>query len=193
MIKIILLLIFSYSINAQSEFESTSLESRGIISNLNFYGITEFASVKSPETNEQTAGIALSVEGIYAFKKRWGVGGSFGGNSVYKNIDLNLTYAITGNLYRENQDVRIAGKQIANVESFGSGGFRAQVNAAQYYFNSATSNTISYSGMGSSFFYEHILSNGWIIIGGMRYKILQGGASKSLSFISLFSGINLRF
>jgi len=195
LVKIVLFncFLFLSLSSASEEVDSSSIEEEKKVERMRFFGVLDFASVKNPDSGKNESGIALGANLLYAYNSKWGFGGELAGNSIYKNFDVNAVYALSGNLVREQKKVSINNKKVLNIKNFGSSGFRVQAIGSQYYFNSSTGKTLSYSGLGVGGYYEFITKKKWSLITGAKYKTLAGGSKSSFTFFSGYVGMGFWF
>lgn len=149
------------------------------------------------ETKVSISGPALGVGFLYGITKKIGFTGSarqaFSAqsnfSSMFTELAIGLSYAITGSFFRDFSEVRLGGKLVSVARDHTPGGLRFTAVANQYFLNSSN-NVIGLSGVGGSLVWEMPTEREWTWFIGGRADVASNG-SIVIFPIQGFAGISL--
>jgi hypothetical protein len=152
---------------------------------LRLTGSADYVSITKSQANTASihiSGPAVGVGFLYGASRSIGVVGiarqAFSSqsqfSSMFSELALGLSYAITGSLLREGEEIRLNGKVVVQSRDHSSGGLRITVLANQYFLN-ASSTVVGLSGLGSSLIWEAPSTAAWSWHIGARADIASNG------------------
>lgn len=136
-------------------------------------GIADYSSA-SASSGTTLTGPGFQFQFIYGVTPKWGVGLSArqsfdtGGSTLATNFSAHLTYSFNESLHRRNRKVTLGDLGVGSIQEYSKGGWRAQFIINQYYYN-GTANTVPYSGMGASVYYEFPSRGSYSYVAGFRF------------------------
>lgn len=144
-------------------------------------------------------GTALGLGVSYGYWDRFGFGArlsqafyvSAGLWPIYTAIELRFVFALTGSLVQKSEIISMSGAEVYSAESENSGGFRFQLSASQFLFNSSVT-VLPFSGMGGVLSYEYPIGHLISLTGGVGGEWLTSGKT-TFTPIHVIAGLVLGF
>lgn len=188
----------------RSEF---TLERKNDRKSVRVTGALEYVSISSTITDSSsgtsTTGAELKVSGpavgvgfLYGLTDKLGFTGQVrqafaqqtGFSSMFSELAVGLSYAITGSFFRDAEEVVLGSQTVSKSLEYDRGGFRATLVANQYFLN-ASNNVIGLSGLGLGFTWDAPTKGIWTWHLGLRGNIASNG-SVLIYPIQILAGIS---